>query len=141
MQLKIKKLKDGAKLPTKGNFGDAGIDLYSMEEVVFFPGEQKRVFTGVAFEIPFGYVGLIWDKSGISFNKGLKIMGGVIDSSYRGELIASMVNLSKENQVIEKGQKFTQIIIQKYEDCDIVESSELSETVRGEGREGSTGVK
>lgn len=141
MQLKIKKLKDGAKLPTKGNLGDAGIDLYSMEEVVFSPGEQKRVFTGVAFEIPFGYVGLIWDKSGISFNKSLKIMGGVIDSSYRGELIASMVNLSKENQVIEKGQKFTQIIIQKYEDCDIVESSELSETVRGDGREGSTGVK
>ncbi len=68
-------------------------------------------------------------------------MGGVIDAGYRGEFIASLVNLSKETQIIEKGQKCTQMIIQKFEDCDIVEVSELSDTVRGEGREGSTGHK
>jgi dUTP pyrophosphatase len=141
MQLKIKKLNEEAKLPTKGHPGDAGIDLYALEEVVFAPMEQRRVFTGVSMEIPEGCVGLLWDKSSISFNKGLKIVGGVIDAGFRGELVASMVNLSPEKQTIEKGQKFTQIIIQKFEDCDIVEVSELSDTVRGEGREGSTGHK
>jgi len=140
MQIKIKKLKDNAKLPTYGNPGDAGMDIYSLEEVTFLPGEQIRVHTGIAFEIPYGYVGLVWDKSGVSFNQGLKIMGGVIDSSFRGEFVASLVNLSKEKQVITIGQKFCQMIIQKYEDCEIIEAIELSETNRGEGREGSTGT-
>ena len=141
MQLKVKKLNSDAKLPTHGNPGDAGLDFYALEEVVFAPGAQMRVRTGVALEIPDGYVGLVWDKSGISFNKGLKIVGGVIDAPFRGEFVASMVNLSKEKQIIEKGQKFTQMLIQKFEDCDILESEELSETIRGEGREGSTGHK
>jgi dUTP pyrophosphatase len=141
MQLKIKKLNTEAKMPTKGHPGDAGVDLYALEEVVFAPMEQKRVFTGVAMEIPEGCVGLLWDKSSISFNKGLKILGGVIDAGFRGEVVASMVNLSTQEQKIEKGQKFTQIIIQKFEDCELVEIEELSSTVRGEGREGSTGNK
>ncbi len=139
MKLKIKKLKEGAKLPTHGHPGDAGIDIYALGEVIFLPHEQKRVYTGIAFEIPEGYVGLVWDKSSISFNKSLKIMGGVIDACFRGEFVASMVNLSDQKQVIEKGQKFTQMVIQKFEHCDIVEVDKLSETARGEGREGSTG--
>lgn len=139
MELKIKKLHEDAKLPTKGHPGDAGIDFYTLEEVTFAPGKQERVRTGVAIEIPGGHVGLIWDKSSISFNNQLKIMGGVIDAGYRGEIIASMVNMSSETQVLKKGQKFTQMIIQKFEDCEIVETSELSDTVRGSGREGSTG--
>lgn len=139
MQLKVKKLNREAKLPTHGHPGDAGLDFYALEEVRFLPGAQMRVHTGIALEIPEGYVGLVWDKSGISFNKGLKVVGGVIDAPYRGEFIASMVNLSKDEQIIEKGQKFTQMLIQKFEDCDIVEAEELSGTVRGEGREGSTG--
>ena len=136
MKLKFKKLHNDAKMPTKGHPGDAGVDLYALEDVVFMPGAQMRVRTGVAVEIPDGYVGLIWDKSSISFNKGLKIMGGVIDAGFRGELVASLINFSGVEQKIEKGQKFTQIIIQKFEDCEIVEASELSDTVRGEGREG-----
>ncbi len=141
MQLKVKKLEEGAKLPTHGHPGDAGLDFYALEEVVFPPGAQMRVRTGIALEIPEGHVGLVWDKSGISFNKGLKIMGGVIDAPFRGEFVASMVNLSGTTQVLEKGQKFTQMLIQKFEDCDILEVQELSDTVRGEGREGSTGHK
>ncbi len=141
MQLKVKKLEADAKLPTKGHPGDAGIDFYALEEVIFEPGSQMRVRTGIALEIPEGFVGLVWDKSGISFNKSLKIVGGVIDAPFRGEFVASMVNLSKETQTLEKGQKFTQMLIQKFEDCDIVESETLSDTVRGEGREGSTGSR
>lgn len=67
-------------------------------------------------------------------------MGGVIDAPFRGEFVASMVNLSEKTQVLEKGQKFTQMLIQKFENCEIIEANELSETIRGEGREGSTGV-
>ncbi|MDP2788622.1 MAG: dUTP diphosphatase [bacterium] len=141
MKLKVKKLKPDAKLPTHGHPGDAGMDFYAIEEIVFAPGAQMRVHTGVALEIPEGYVGLVWDKSGVSFNKGLKIMGGVIDASFRGEFVASMVNLSGTTQVLGKGQKFTQMLIQKFEHCDILEVDEISETVRGGGREGSTGHK
>ncbi len=141
MQLKIKKLTLDAVLPTKGHPGDAGIDFYAKETVVIPSGQQMRVFSGVAMEIPEGYVGLVWDKSSIAFNKGLKTMGGVIDAGYRGEIIFCMHNTTDVEQVIEKHHKVAQIIIQKFEDCDIVEITDLSDTVRGDGREGSTGAK
>lgn len=141
MQIKVKKLREDAKLPTHGHPGDAGMDFYTVEDVVFPPGERTRVHTGVVIEISEGCVGLIWDKSSISFNMGLKVLSGVIDSGYRGELIMCLLNTSDKNVAIEKGHKIAQMIIQKFEHCDIVEVEELSETVRGEGREGSTGKK
>jgi dUTP pyrophosphatase len=141
MQIKVKKLKEDAKLPTHGHPGDAGMDFYAQENVVFLPGKQERVHTGIAVEIPEGHVGLIWDKSSISFNMGLKVMGGVIDASYRGEIIMNLLNTGDKEVVLEKGHKIAQMLIQKFEHCDILEVSELSDTVRGEGREGSTGKK
>lgn len=141
MKLKVKKLHKDAKLPTHGHPGDAGMDFYAIENVVFFPGKQERVHTGVAIEIPENHVGLIWDKSGVSFNMGLKIMGGVVDSSFRGELVMSLLNTKNEKIVLEKGHKIAQMLIQKFEHCDIVEVKKLSETVRGHRREGSTGHK
>jgi dUTP pyrophosphatase len=99
------------------------------------------VSTGVAIEIPEGHVGLVWDKSSISFNKGLKVMGGVIDAGYRGEIIMNLLNVTDKEVVLEKGQKVAQMIIQKFEHCDILEVGTLSDTVRGEGKEGSTGHK
>lgn len=139
MHLNVKKLDPSAILPTKGHPGDAGIDFYALETVVFPPFGQMRVRTGVAMEIPEGYVGLIWDKSGISFNKGLKVMGGVIDAVFRGEVVMSLFNTTNQEQIIPAGHKIAQMIIQKFEDCDILETTELSDTVRGGGREGSTG--
>lgn len=139
MKLKVKKLNPEAKLPSKGHPGDAGIDFFATETVAFSPQSQQNVKTGVALEIPEGFVGLIWDKSSVSFNKGLKVMGGVIDSGYRGEIIMSLYNTSLKEQAIEKGNKIAQMIIQKFEDCEIEEVNEMSDTVRGEGREGSTG--
>lgn len=141
MQIKVKKLHEDAKLPTHGHPGDAGMDFYAIENVILPPGKQIKIGTGVAIEIPEGYVGLIWDKSSISFNLGLKVMGGVIDSVYRGELIMSLLNTSNKEVIIEKGHKIAQMIIQKFEHCDILEVDELSETIRGDGREGSTGHK
>jgi len=141
MKLKVKKLHQDAKMPSHGHPGDAGMDFYTVEDVIFMPGKQEKVYTGVALEIPDGYVGLIWDKSSISFNLGLKVMGGVVDSSYRGEVIMNLLNTSDKEVLLPKGHKVAQIIIQKFEDCDILEVEELSETVRGTGREGSTGHK
>jgi dUTP pyrophosphatase len=139
MKIKVKKFHKAAKLPTHGHPGDAGMDFYSLDDVVFLPGKQTRVHTGVAVEIPEGFVGLIWDKSSISFNLGLKVMGGVIDASYRGEIIMNFLNVSKKKVKIEKGHKIAQMIIQKFEKCEIIEVNKLSETRRGAGREGSTG--
>ena len=141
MKIKIKKLKTNAKLPTHGHPGDAGMDFYAVEDVHFPAFGQAQVHTGVAIEIPEGYVGLVWDKSSISFKHGLKVMGGVIDSSYRGEIIMSMKNLSNKDFTFQKGHKIAQMLIQKFEHCDILEVERLSETARGAGREGSTGHK
>ncbi len=139
MKLKIKKLHKEAKMPTHGHPGDAGMDFYAIEDVLFPAGKQARVYTGVAVEVPDGYVGMVWDKSGISFNLGLKVMGGVIDCGYRGEIIMNMLNTSDKDVTLPKGHKVAQMLIQKFEHCDIVEVEELSNTARGEGREGSTG--
>src|SRR3989344_7421314 len=121
MQIKIKKLHKDAKMPTHGHPGDAGIDFYALEDVYFPSLGQAQVRTGIAMEIPEGYVGLIWDKSSISFKHGLKVMGGVIDASYRGEIIMSLRNLSDKDFTLEKGHKVAQMIIQKFEHCDILE--------------------
>src|SRR3989344_690580 len=137
MQIKVKKLHKDAKLPTHGHPGDAGVDLYALEDVRFSPGKQERVRTGIAVEIPEGYVGLIWDKSRISFNLGLKMMGGVVDAGYRGEIIMNFLNTSDKEVLLPKDHKAAQMLVQKFEHCDILEVEELSETVRGEGREGS----
>jgi dUTP pyrophosphatase len=139
MQLKVKKLREDAKLPKHGHHGDAGMDFFALEEVVFPPHKQARVHTGIAIEVPEGHVGLVWDKSSISFNMGLKVMGGVIDHSYRGEFIMNLLNVTDKEVIIPKGHKVAQMLIQKFEHCDIVEVDELSETTRGDGREGSTG--
>lgn len=141
MQIKVKKLHEDAKLPTHGHPGDAAMDFYCLEDVVFPVGKQERVRTGVAVEIPEGHVGLIWDKSSISFNLGLKIMGGVIDAGYRGEIVMNLLNVSPKDVLLTKGHKVAQMIIQKFEHCEIVEVEEISDTVRGEGREGSTGLR
>lgn len=141
MKIKVKKLRLDAKLPIHGHPGDAGMDFYCVEDVIFPPGKQERVRTGVAIEIPEGYVGLIWDKSSISFNLGLKVMGGVIDSGYRGEIIMNLLNVSDKQVLMTKDHKIAQLVIQKFEHCDVVEVEEISQTVRGAGREGSTGHK
>ncbi len=139
MNIRVKKLHPDAIIPNIAHEGDAGFDLFSTETVVLNPGERGHVHTGLAFEIPTGFVGLVWDKSGVSYNGGLKTLGGVIDSGYRGEIIISFVNLSKEPYVFEKGHKAAQMLIQKIESPTFEEVVELSDTSRGEGRFGSTG--
>lgn len=139
MQLKIKKLSPDAILPSFAHEGDAGMDLFAIENICLKSGEITKIKTGLSMEFPEDYVGLVLDKSGLASNHGLKNMGGVMDSGYRGEWIVSLINLSKEDYVIEKGHKIAQTVFYKIErpKIDLVDS--LSETSRGAGSFGSTG--
>ncbi|MEK6968015.1 MAG: dUTP diphosphatase [Nanoarchaeota archaeon] len=140
MKIKIKKLNENAKLPTYAHQGDAGMDLYASDDVIMNPGEVVSVPTGLAFEIPEGFVGLIWDKSGLSLKQGLKTMGGVIDSGYRGETKVVITNLGKQPYHIKKHTKIAQMLIQPVSSAEIVEAEELSDSSRATGGFGSSGL-
>ncbi|MCK9345194.1 MAG: dUTP diphosphatase [Candidatus Pacebacteria bacterium] len=139
MELNIKKLHPSAMVPTYAHDGDAGFDLCAIENVIIKAGERTLVRTGIAMEIPFGYVGLIWDKSGLSMNHGLKTLGGVVDAGYRGEVTVGIINLSTSDYTFVAGHKVAQMLIQKVERVEIKEAEELSGTTRGESGYGSTG--
>ncbi len=139
MELLIKKLNPEAKLPSYAHEGDAGMDLFAVEEVSVPPMGRVLVGTGIAMEIPIGYVGLVWDKSGLSNSYGIKTLGGVIDAGYRGEIKIGLINLGTEDYKISAGHKVAQMLIQKVEHPQIVEVGELSDTARGDGGFGSTG--
>lgn len=139
MLIKIKKLNKEAILPSYAHKGDAGLDLFSCESCVLKPGERKLVSTGISAELPEGYVALVWDKSGVA-NNGIKTMGGVIDCHYRGEYKVVMLNTTKEDYSINKGQKIAQLLIQPIVTAEVEEVKELSETERGSGAFGSTGI-
>ncbi|MFA7216599.1 MAG: dUTP diphosphatase [Candidatus Paceibacterota bacterium] len=139
MILKVKKLDSEAILPNYAHSWDAGIDMFSVEDVTLVPGQIGKIKSGIAVEIPEGFVGLCWDKSGLSMNHSIKVMGGVIDSGFRGEIIFGVINLGKENYTFKKGDKVLQMLIQKVEKVEVVEFKELSFTDRGEKGFGSTG--
>lgn len=139
LSLKIKRLHKDTKIPSRAHPGDAGLDLFAVQEVTLAPNERTAVPTGIAMEIPDGYAGLMWDKSGLSIKHGLKTLGGVIDSGYRGEILVGIINLSDTAYTIRKGEKVAQMIIQRKETIIVEEVKELSETARGEGGFGSTG--
>lgn len=137
--LPTKKLYEDSKVPTFAHPGDAGMDLYARENVTIKGGERSIVGTGIAMAIPEGYVGLIWDKSGVAIKGGVKVLGGVIDAGYRGEIMVGMINLSAEDYIFEAGHKVAQIIIQERVQPEVVEVTDLDATTRGEGGFGSTG--
>lgn len=140
MRLAIKKLSPKAVLPTRAHHDDAGLDIYASEACELQSGERLAVGSGIALAIPSGFVGLVWDKSGLAAKAGLKTMGGVIDASYRGELKVIIANQGSEVYRIEEGAKIAQLLIQKVELPEVVEVADLDATVRGEGGFGSTGV-
>ncbi len=139
MQLKVKKLHPNTKIPSYAHYGDAGFDLFVPEAVSLVPGERKTIPLGISMEIPNGYVGLMFDKSSLSHKYGLKTFGNVIDSGYRGEIHAGLINHSDELRTLEAGQKIIQMLIMPVEIVDIIESEVLSETERGHGNFGSSG--
>ena len=143
--ISVKKLDERAVLPTYGSEFAAGADLYAVcdEELVFQPNETKFVKTGLAMEIPEGYAGLIYARSGIANKRGLAPSNkvGVVDADYRGEIMVSLHNHSNETQEISDGERVAQMVIAPFLAVEYNEVEELSDTERGLGGFGSTGKK
>lgn len=144
-KINIKKLNDNAVIPTYGSEFSAGADLYALadEPIVITPHETVLVHTGVAMEIPTGYVGLVFARSGLATKRALAPANkvGVIDSDYRGEIMVALHNHGSEPKTVENGERIAQIVLVPYISADFNEVDELSDTVRGEGGFGSTGRK
>lgn len=143
MIVKIKKLSDSATMPTRGSLAAAGYDLYAAvtEETKIAPHSTMKIGTGLAMEIPDGYFGGIYARSGIATKEGLRPANcvGVVDSDYRGEIIVAVHNDSEVERVISPAERIAQVIIQSYLSVEFEEAEELTESERGAGGFGSTG--
>lgn len=143
MRMTIKRLDDGLPLPRYAHEGDAGLDLYSAEDVTLAPFERQLIATGISVAIPEGYAGFVQPRSGLAIKQGLSLVNtpGLIDSHYRGEIKAIAINLDPANAIeVRRGDKIAQLVIQPVARVELLEVDELDETVRGEGGFGSTGV-
>ena len=144
-KINIKKLNPNAKTPTYGSEFSAGADLYACEGGVITvkAGETRLIHTGIALEIPEGYVGLIFARSGLATKRGLAPANkvGVIDSDYRGEIMVALHNHTSSPARVDGGERVAQIAIIPYIKADFELADELSDTSRGEGGFGSTGTK
>lgn len=141
--IRVKKLKPNATLPTYGSQEAAGADLYACldEKVVIQPGESVFVPTGLAMEIPKGYAGLIYARSGLACKRGLAPANkvGVIDSDYRGEFIVVLHNHGAQPQEIAHGERIAQLVITPVFTPGFTETADLTDTTRSAGGFGSTG--
>ncbi|MCR5737660.1 MAG: dUTP diphosphatase [Eubacterium sp.] len=140
MNMNIKIDKNGF-MPTKGTDEAAGFDLYSTESVDIRPHETVLIGTGVYAEIPKGYFGGIYARSGIALKKDLAPANkiGVVDSDYRGEIKVALHNHGEYIRSIDRGERIAQLIIQPYLRCNLVQVDDLEDTERGSGGFGSTG--
>ena len=143
LQIKIKKLDGAAILPTYGTPFSAGADLYALctESIVIQPGQTVLIHTGLAFEIPEGYGGFVFARSGLATKKGLAPANkvGVIDSDYRGELMIPIHNGSGVAAVIEHGDRVAQLVFLPCPQADFTTVDVLSDSIRSDGGFGSTG--
>lgn len=144
--INIKKTDENAKIPTYGSVYAAGADLYAVihneeNKVEILPGETAFIDTGIVMEIPNGYVGLVYSRSGLSCKQGLAPANkvGVIDSDYRGNIMVALYNQSNETRIVSEGDRIAQIIIQPVEQFGFKVTENLSNTVRGNGGFGSSG--
>lgn len=143
MNIKIKKLKENAIIPTRGSKYSAGLDLYACTStpVIIAPHQTIKVSTGLAIELPDGYFGAIAARSGLSTKQGLAPANklGVCDSDYRGEYIVPLHNHSNEPQMINPMERIAQLIVLPYLPVEFEEVGELTNTERGDCGFGSTG--
>lgn len=144
--INIKKTDENAKIPAYGSVYAAGADLYAVvhneeNKVEILPGETAFIDTGIVMEIPNGYVGLVYARSGLSCKQGLAPANkvGVIDSDYRGNIMVALYNQSNEPRTVSEGDRIAQIIIQPIEQFGFKVKSNLSDTIRGNGGFGSSG--
>lgn len=145
-KIKVKKMNDKAVLPSRATDGSAGADLYAVcetQEVIIPAHETVLIHTGLAFEIPDGFVGLVFARSSLGTKRGLAPANkvGVIDSDYRGEVMVSLHNHTEVQQCIENGERIAQLVIVPFLKADFIEADTLEDTERGSGGFGSTGKK
>lgn len=145
MEVGIKKLNENAVVPVYGSEFAAGADLYACTEgdVVIAPHSTAVIPTGIALELPIGYAGLIYARSGLATKKGLAPANkvGVVDCDYRGEVKVALHNHTDVAQTVGAGERVAQLVITPYITATFVEKESLSDTVRGAGGFGSTGTK
>ena len=145
MKIFYKKLSPEAIVPSYGTSGSAGADVYALSdsEIIIQPGETKLIHTGIALEIPEGYVGLVFARSGLASKRDLAPANkvGVIDSDYRGELMVPLHNHGSASQTVSPFERVAQLIIMPYIAAELIELEELGDTDRGQGGFGSTGMK
>ncbi len=143
MEIRIKKLSEQATVPTYGTPFSAGADLYAAHEVAVAPGETVLIHTDIALEIPEGYAGFVYARSGLATKRGLAPANkvGVIDADYRGEIMVALYNQSSLTQTVEKGERVAQLVVAPVLRAEFCEVDTLTDTMRSEGGFGSTGRK
>ena len=139
VNVKVKKLKENAVVPSYAHPGDAAMDLYSAEDCVILSGKRQLVSTGIAMELPEGYWANIREKGGLASKRGISLLGGVIEYTYRGEYKIVVLNTGDEDFVIKTGDKIAQVVIGPVSMAEVEVVENLSESVRGDGAWGSTG--
>ena len=140
VEIKLKRLHKDAKIPTYGTEDSACVDLYAIEDYTFHPGGLKRIHSGWSCEIPKGYYVEVYNRSGMASKKQLVIVSSrVIDADYRGEIFTPIKNIGDTVQIINKGDRFAQMLLKKRIYMVFEEVAELTPTNRGSGGFGSTG--
>jgi dUTP pyrophosphatase len=142
MTLRVRRLDARARLPSRAYPGDAGLDLYALEEAVLAPGERASVRTGIAVEIPEGDAGLVLPRSGLAARHGIALVNapGLIDSGYRGEIRVLLLNTDSSARFeVAPGDRIAQLVLVKVQTPAVVEVHELAVSERGAGGFGSSG--
>ena len=142
MKLLVEKINQKAIIPFQAHEGDAGMDLFSVEEVILKPMERKLIHTGIKIQLPKNTEAQIRPRSGLALKNGITVLNtpGTIDEGYRGEIGIILINLGTEEFKVEEGMKVAQMVIKPTLSLEVEEVIELTETTRGEGGFGSTGV-
>jgi dUTP pyrophosphatase len=142
VKLPVRRLDERAKLPTRAHDGDAGLDLYALEDAELIPGARAQVRTGIAVEIPDGHAGLVLPRSGLAARHGIALVNapGLIDSGYRGELQVLLLNTDREQAyAVRAGERIAQLVVVAVGSPQAIEVTELSHSDRGAGGFGSSG--
>jgi len=142
VQVRVKRLNPDAKIPKAAKQGDVAFDLYSVIDYELQPGERFAVPTGIAIEIPVGYEGQVRPRSGLALKEGISVLNtpGTIDSGYRGEVKTIMINHGEAAFHITRGMRISQLAVRPVPEVQFIEVDELSDSDRGEGGFGSTGI-
>ena len=143
MKIPFKKLRENARVPSRGSEHSAGYDLYACLDspVTLLPGQTEKIGTGISLALPEGWFGAVFARSGLALKQGLRPANcvGVCDSDYRGEYIVALHNDSSEERTIKDGERIAQLVIMPFMEAEFSEEARLPETLRGSGGFGSTG--